>query len=318
MMNSKLNLVANENFGDMQCAFYRQDGSDEVLMTREQIGEALDYCDPGDAISKIHRRHLDRLDKYSTRVPVDKGQLSGVDKLSSPNNTGGVQDTVLYSIEGVMEICRWSRQPKADDFMDFTWKVMKRLMKGDAQLVPATLASGELAVLNQRMGEVMTMFTSVTDAQERIEKQVGEMSGRLSRVDTRTNYTNYYLRLQARSGYDQQWEAKSFKLVTAVAERLNIETLALLHRIYQEMERRYGIVLAEFVNDYKKVKKVSQCSTLSVVSFSFGLREMFDAVVGELCDVCKINRGEDTGGLVESVARFLDEMDAAVAEDEAV
>ena len=122
-MDNKLNLVANENFGDLQCGFYRQDGSDEVLMTREQIGEALGYKEPGIAIYKIHSRHPDRLGKFSIRVPIDKG----LTKLVNPDSSGGAQDTVLYSIEGVMEICRWSRQPKADDFMDFTWKVMKRL-----------------------------------------------------------------------------------------------------------------------------------------------------------------------------------------------
>ena len=37
---NELRLVTSETFGEVPCAFYQQDGSDEVLLTREQIGTA--------------------------------------------------------------------------------------------------------------------------------------------------------------------------------------------------------------------------------------------------------------------------------------
>lgn len=66
---NELRLVTSEKFGEVPCAFYQQDGSDEVLLTREQIGTALEYSEPRIAIMKIHNRHKDRLDKYSMVVP---------------------------------------------------------------------------------------------------------------------------------------------------------------------------------------------------------------------------------------------------------
>ena len=36
----------------------------------------------------------------------------------------------VYSRKGIMEICRHSRQPKADAFMDFAWDVMDDLLSG--------------------------------------------------------------------------------------------------------------------------------------------------------------------------------------------
>ena len=61
---SELVLVKSSNFGNVKCDFWQNDTSD-ILMTREQIGLALEYSDPRIAIYKIHERHKDRLDKYS-------------------------------------------------------------------------------------------------------------------------------------------------------------------------------------------------------------------------------------------------------------
>ena len=39
--------------------------NDDILLTRNQISTALEYSDPSKAITKIHSRHKDRLDKFS-------------------------------------------------------------------------------------------------------------------------------------------------------------------------------------------------------------------------------------------------------------
>ena len=57
-------------------------------------------------ISKLHDRNADRLNP-----------LSGVVNLTTP---GGQQETYVYTLRGAMEICRFSRQLKADKFIDFT------------------------------------------------------------------------------------------------------------------------------------------------------------------------------------------------------
>ena len=57
---NNLKLITTETFGDLSCNFYRN-VNDDILLTREQIGQALKYAYPDDALSKIHRRHRDRL-----------------------------------------------------------------------------------------------------------------------------------------------------------------------------------------------------------------------------------------------------------------
>ena len=115
-----LTLATQKPFGTLTCDFYKNDSS-EFYMTRTQIGQALEYGDPNDAIRLIHKRNADRLNPLS--APVN---LTGAD--------GKPHDTYVYNIRGVMEICRFSRQPKADKFMDFVWNVMESLYNGNSVL----------------------------------------------------------------------------------------------------------------------------------------------------------------------------------------
>lgn len=114
---SNLKFITTENFGDLQCNFYRN-MNDDILLTRGQIGTALEYIYPDDALSKIHNRHKDRLDKFSV-----------VDRLASTD--GKEYETILYSQRGVMEICRWSNKPKANLFMDWVWDIVERYRNGE-------------------------------------------------------------------------------------------------------------------------------------------------------------------------------------------
>ena len=64
---TNLKLITTETFGDLSCNFYRNMNYD-ILLTREQIGIALEYSDPSKAIRKIHLKHKDRLDELCIRI----------------------------------------------------------------------------------------------------------------------------------------------------------------------------------------------------------------------------------------------------------
>lgn len=120
-------VVLQEAVNGVSCDFYG-DGRGEFFMTRRQIGEALGYDDPQKSIEVIHRRHGERLDRFSTSV-----KLTGVE--------GGREvqrEMVLYSAKGVYEICRWSRQPAADAFFDRVYDILEGLRTGKlrASLLP--------------------------------------------------------------------------------------------------------------------------------------------------------------------------------------
>ena len=78
-------------------------------MTREQVGIALEYKNPQKAIGQIHDRSSDRLDSLSTFFVLRNVEGKRIVE----------REIICYTLRGVMEICRLSRQPKADAFMDF-------------------------------------------------------------------------------------------------------------------------------------------------------------------------------------------------------
>lgn len=58
-----LKLITTETFNNLPCNFYRNT-NDDILLTREQIGQALEYANPQKAIDNIHSKHRDRLNEY--------------------------------------------------------------------------------------------------------------------------------------------------------------------------------------------------------------------------------------------------------------
>ena len=119
--STNLMLIDKSAFGKIKCSVY-SDKQGNILMTREQIGRALGYKNPQNAIDKIHKRNKKRLDKFSV---IDK--LSGTD--------GKKYDTVLYTRKGVYEICRFSHQPKADAFYDWVYDLLEALATGQAKII---------------------------------------------------------------------------------------------------------------------------------------------------------------------------------------
>lgn len=117
----ELKLIKQERFYSVTTDFYQDLSNEDILMTREQIGLALEYGDPQKAISNIHLRHKDRLDKFSVVL-----NLRATDEKFYP--------TTLYTVKGVYEICRWSKQKLADEFMDFVWNIVDAYRTG--KLVP--------------------------------------------------------------------------------------------------------------------------------------------------------------------------------------
>ena len=99
--NVVMQVATTKQFGDMEIQVYENPAvdhtraQDDFWMTREQVGQALGYKNPSISIGTIHKRNAARLDP-----------LSGLINLITP---GGKQQTYVYNMRGVMEICRLSQ-----------------------------------------------------------------------------------------------------------------------------------------------------------------------------------------------------------------
>ena len=119
-MERKFEIATTRDINGLKLNCYRENGQDdlsgEFWMTREQIGQLLEYKNPRKAIKIIHLRNQERLDKFSRGVQIE-----------SPH--GGTQTATVYNFKGLLEICRYSTQPNAHKVIDVLWDIADEIRR---------------------------------------------------------------------------------------------------------------------------------------------------------------------------------------------
>ena len=248
---TNLKLITTETFGDLSCNFYRN-MNDDILLTREQIGQALEYSDPDVALSKIHKKHKDRLDG-----------LSVVTKLESTD--GKEYNTTLYSERGIMEICRWSRQPKANIFMDWVWDIIEKYRHNELQPNLQPLIDS-LSILTQTITTMQQDINTLKESQS--AKKLPEKK---------------YSR----------WKTNTFNKLNTLLSYVNThseETLKLseiIHLVIQETEDTYNIEINDYVEAYKSEFNLDiNPYAIDVINYYKDIKDMFtltlDSIINRL------------------------------------
>lgn len=117
----KLRLVKQGEFLGTVCDFY-VDEENNIYMSRTQIGYALQYKQPQNAVLIVHQRHKERLDKFSV-------QLKGCQFETPFPNKDKNAYVFMYSERGIYEVCRWSNKRVADDFNDWVYDTIESIKK---------------------------------------------------------------------------------------------------------------------------------------------------------------------------------------------
>ena len=117
--------ILTSQFGSLAITVVKA-GQSEPGITRKQLGEMLGYENPVFAIKDIHVRHAARF---------DDGAKCAIIKM--PDSLGREQETCIYTFKGVLEVCRYSNQPKANAVIDWAWDTLDRLRKGEILVSPS-------------------------------------------------------------------------------------------------------------------------------------------------------------------------------------
>lgn len=122
-----MEIITTKTFNGVQLDCYRaKNAKDEFWATREQIGRLLEYAEPVKSIAKIHERNQKRLDNFSAIVNLTKVEGS----------RSVTRDVIVYNFKGLLEICRYSQQPKADAVMDFLYDVADEIRQNGFYAIP--------------------------------------------------------------------------------------------------------------------------------------------------------------------------------------
>lgn len=312
---STLQLATTSKFNGVICEFYCKDGEyTDLWLTRKQIGSALEYGNPDDALYRIHERHKDRLDRFSV-----------IDKVSSTD--GKSYDVIMYNRRGVMEICRWSRQPKANEFMDWVWNLVEAYQDGKLKSVQTTKSSSipldreELAAYMMCNAQMIESYKASTDAvltrqTECLNTMVGVLStfteiesektraqgvmlennlnalkdanDTIAKVLEKLNYssssTSSLVSCNQLSQKTQNiWKTEALEKVAIISKQTGKPKLKVLQDLYALL-RTSGIELDAAVTSYAKKNNHGKVktSTINVIAESPALRTKFDTIINDV------------------------------------
>lgn len=246
---SNLKLITTEKFGDVDCNFYRN-MNDNVLLTRKQISNALQYVDET-AISKIHKKHKNRIDSFSV-----------VAKLASTD--GKDYETTLYSERGVMEICRWSNKPKANEFMDWCFDIVEKYR------------SGNLSHMQVDMSPITNVLTTLTQSITTLTMSITSMQQDI--YELKQSQRNRYL---LERSYPSTWYKKMAPKYKMLQQYFDCSRSELYSSIYKELEDTYDIDINQIHEDFCYENRLlkDECYVMDAIEHNTSLRNALTSLI---------------------------------------
>lgn len=254
---NNLKLITTETFGDLSCNFYIN-MNDDILLTREQIGQALEYADPIKAIQKIHLKHQDRLESLCIRI---KGSTQIGGDLSKSEE----QERVYYTERGIMEICRWSRQKNANIFMDWVWDIIEKYRHNELNTTSNI----------QPLIDVITTLTQTVSTMQQDISSLKESSIKKKFPDKKYS----------------RWKTTTFdkfRLLTDYVNEHSDQELRLsdtMHIILNEVQDTYNIEFSDYIKDYIfETECEDRPYDLDVVNYYKDIRNMYDTTLNSILE----------------------------------
>ena len=177
-----MEVLMTKSFNGVQLDCYRADNAaDDFWATREQIGRLLDYAEPNDAIRKIHERNNERLNKFSTSV-----RLTGVE-----GKRMVTREVIAYNFKGLLEICRYSNQPKANAVMDFLWDIADEIRRTGFYATPKKIED----ILNDPDSfiEILKAYKEEREKNQALTEQVAVQTQQIAELQPKASYYDVVL-----------------------------------------------------------------------------------------------------------------------------
>ena len=279
-MRNNLRLITTETFGDLSCNFYRN-MNDDILLTREQIGQALEYKRPDDAIYRIHKRHQNRLDQLSICLPDGLGH-----------------ELYYYTQRGVMEICRWSNSNKANEFMDWVWNIVEAFRT--KELVPTKQI--DMTPITDAISSMTQAITAISNNMITVQQDILSLKDQSNKKKLpEKKYsrwkTNTFNKLNTLHSYVNEHSDENLKLSETI------------HLVIEETEDTYAIEINDYVDAYKSEFDLdTNPYVLDVINRYKDVRDMFsltlDSVMEKLHLIDKSDKSKPRNIFDELVSKL--------------
>lgn len=265
---NNLKLIETDVFNEIATCDFWGNANNEYLVTREQIGRALGYSNPANAIKNIHLKHKERLDKFSTQLTL--GYVEG-DRYVE-------RERILYNRKGIMEICRWSRQPLADKFMDWCWEIMDRLISNSLNTV--TLSREEYSMIINTVNEV----GQLNKVNEQLTRQLQIISAQNTTMQDKLSRMWQKIMLIVPPAHYSSWKNKMSQKIVSLAKILGYtnddDRKSIYSDIYNMMRSDYDIDLDSYKENYLLSQiDCKNVAMIDVIDSDTALRDIFEEIV---------------------------------------
>lgn len=273
-MDNNLKLITTEKFGELDYSFYRN-MNDDILLTREQIGQALEYKDPIKSIQNIHMKHKDRLDHLSLKIKTETFDHHQSDVC---RNNNLMTERVYYTERGIMEICRWSRQPKADEFMDWVWDIVEKYRNNtftSINLQPIIKALENLIQAQNNMTQAVNLLY------ERYDTDIAPLNERLTLLEN--NMNTFGTISNKKMPY---WVSIMMPKFKRIMMKYGIDDYKTLYRkLFKEFGEQYTDKdLNQMIDDYCHNNNLKNCMTMDALAYDKEYRSLFEEMVDAILD----------------------------------
>ena len=162
-----------------------------------------------------------------------------------------------------MEICRWSRQKKANAFMDWVWEIVEKYRNKEFISV-------------QDFVQITTTLTSITQT-------LAALTSTLTAMQQDINNLKHPEPLpKKRYSY---WATKMFSKYQLLTDYFHISNKELYKQLFNEMKNTYpDIDLNQYVDDYCYENHLDSCYTLDVIEHTLPLRNIYESLVDDLLE----------------------------------
>ena len=176
-----------------------------------------------------------------------------------------------------MELCRWSRQPKANQFMDWVWDIVEKYRNHELldmqQVLPVlNQINATLSSVTAELSSINIAFSAMNEIVTSLDARVTALEKTVPQLPQRRRYT--------------YWSTKMFPKYQELMEHFGISRNGDLYKqLYAEFSNIYpDIELNQIVDDYCYENKIDGCYTLDAIEQDKNVRTLFEHMVDNLLE----------------------------------
>lgn len=177
-----------------------------------------------------------------------------------------------------MEICRWSHQKKADEFMDWVWDIVERYRNNTLTSINLQPIIKSLQTLIQAQNDMNQAISLLYD---RYNTDVAQLNERLTTLENKMSILETLPNKKM-----PYWTSVMIPKFERIMMKYNIDDYKTLYRkLFEKFGEQYPDKdLNQMIDDYCHNNNLKNCMTMDAMAYDKEYRSLFEEMVDAILD----------------------------------